>query len=110
MENSNVPLQEVFGRNMRERRKSMGLTQSEFAQRIGVSTSFVTEIEKGRKAPSFSTIDRIAQETDAPVWSYFCENGFEIRGDGVTLDSELLRFRLKQSLCSVIDSTIDGVK
>ena len=43
-------LQEVFGRNLKERRKRMGITQGELAQRIGVSTSFVTEIEKGRKA------------------------------------------------------------
>lgn len=106
MDRNNGLLQEVFGRNLRERRKRMGCTQGEMARRIGVSTSFVTEIEKGRKAPSFATIEKIAEETHAPVWSYFCEGGFEIRDEEVT-NLEVLRYRLKQNVCAAIDSSID---
>ena len=108
MEKSNGLLQEIFGRNLKERRKRMGFTQGEMARRIGVSTSFVTEIEKGRKAPSFATIERIAEETHAPVWSYFCEGGFDIREEEMT-NLEVLRYRLKQNVCSAIDGTIDEV-
>ena len=106
MEKSNGLLQEIFGRNLKERRKRMGFSQGEMARRIGVSTSFVTEIEKGRKAPSFATIEKIAEETHAPVWSYFCEGGSEIRDDDMT-SLEVLRYRLKQSVCSAIDKTMD---
>ena len=74
------------------------------ARRIGVSTSFVTEIEKGRKAPSFATIEKIAEETHAPVWSYFCEGGSEIRDDDMT-SLEVLRYRLKQSVWCALQST-----
>lgn len=101
----NNGLQDVFGRNLKERRKQMGFTQGELARRIGVSTSFVTEMEKGRKAPSFATIEKIADETQAPVWSYFCEGGFEIKSEDA-MNYELLRYRLKQNVCSVIDQII----
>ena len=101
-------LQEVFGRNLKERRKRMGITQGELAQRIGVSTSFVTEIEKGRKAPSFSTIEKIAEDTHAPVWSYFCEGGYVIM-DADATNIEILRYRLKQNICVAVDKTIEEI-
>ncbi len=104
MEKSNG-LQDVFGRNLKERRKQMGFTQGELARRIGVSTSFVTEMEKGRKAPSFATIEKIAAETQAPVWSYSCEGAFELKSEDA-MNYEILSYRLKQNVCSVIDQTI----
>lgn len=106
MDKSNGLLQEIFGRNLKERRRRLGLTQGELALKIGVSTSFVTEIEKGRKAPSFATIEKIAEEMHAPVWSYFCEGGYNIKDEDVT-NIEIFRYRLKQTVCAAIDQTID---
>ena len=47
-------LQDIFARNLKERRRKLALTQAQLARKIGVSTSFVTEIETSRKAPSFA--------------------------------------------------------
>ena len=41
-------LQDIFARNLKERRRKLALTQAQLARKIGVSTSFVTEIEIGR--------------------------------------------------------------
>ena len=58
---------ETFGRGLAALRKKRGLTQAELADRIDVSTQFLTAIETGKKAPSFDSIDRIAKvlRTDA---------------------------------------------
>lgn len=58
---------ETFGRGLAALRKQKGLTQAALAARIDVSPQFLTAIETGKKAPSFDSIDQIADalETDA---------------------------------------------
>ena len=46
-------LQDIFARNLKERRRKLSLTQAQLAERIGVSTSFVTRNRDIQKAPSF---------------------------------------------------------
>ncbi len=42
----------LFGERLRMIRKLRGFTQAEFAERLGVSKSFVTNCECGRREPS----------------------------------------------------------
>ena len=100
---------EIFAMNLKSCRKSLKLTQAEMAKLIGVSTSFITEIETGRKAPSFQTIDKIATVTNNPVWVFFNDNfnnGIEIAND----ELEKLRLILKETTCRNIDVIIDEIK
>lgn len=39
-------------------RASLNLTQGEAAKKIGISRSFLTEIENGTKNPSFKTVQK----------------------------------------------------
>lgn len=101
----NNSLQEIFARNLKERRKTLGLTQAEIAKSIGVSTSFITEIETGRKAPSFQTIERISASTGAPAWTFFCEYGDKIKTEE---SGELTsaKFALKEQINQIIDEVL----
>ncbi|MDY4611350.1 MAG: helix-turn-helix transcriptional regulator [Sphaerochaetaceae bacterium] len=94
-------LQDIFARNLKERRRKLGLTQAQLAEKIGVSTSFVTEIETSRKAPSFSTIERISNAMGAPSWTFFCENGDKLPGDCNATDQ--LAYKFKQQIGDLID-------
>ncbi len=97
---------EIFAANLRSCRKSLKLTQAQMAKLIGVSTSFITEIETGRKAPSFQTIERISEMTKTPVWAFFNENYSS--NTNIAQDSiERLKVRLKESTCKCIDEIID---
>ena len=98
-------IQMVYARNLRDRRKRLGLTQSELAERIGVSTSFITEIETGRKAPSFVTMEKISHTTGIPVWVYFCDRGDTIP-EGVFQNMEMLKYTLKDSVYNAIDKVL----
>jgi len=49
----NVNLLSIFAKNMRGRRKKAKLTQKDLAIKCGISSSFITDIELGKKAPSF---------------------------------------------------------
>jgi len=75
--------------------------KAELAKKVEVSPSFITEIENGRKAPSFSNIEKFSKVLNAPAWSFFIENenNFEINYSKNDLDS----FELKNKIELIID-------
>lgn len=51
MPKRNNPLAAQIGRRIYKKRKDLGLTQEELADRSGLSQSFLTCIERGEKGP-----------------------------------------------------------
>ena len=49
-----------FGRNWRERRQAAGITLEAFAHDVGLSYSYVGELERGRRNPTLKVVERIA--------------------------------------------------
>lgn len=49
------------------KRKEIGLTQEELSNRINVTASFVSQIEKGIKNPSYRLLQKISHELNVPV-------------------------------------------
>lgn len=52
---------QALGRVIRVRRTELGLTLAEVSRRSGVSTQYLSEIERGLKDPSSEVIEAIAQ-------------------------------------------------
>ena len=50
-----------FGRTVRERRVSLGLSQEELADRAGLHRTYVGSIERGERNPSLLNIARLAR-------------------------------------------------
>ncbi|PZT98152.1 helix-turn-helix domain-containing protein [Brevundimonas sp.] len=57
----------IFGRNVRKRRVSKGITLEALAHDVGLSYSYVGELERGRRNPTLKVIEQIARalEVDA---------------------------------------------
>jgi transcriptional regulator with XRE-family HTH domain len=55
----------AFGRNVRERRKARGVTLEAFADAVGLSYSYLGELERGRANPTLKVIERIAGALEA---------------------------------------------
>ena len=64
-------LKEVFGSNIRQYRKSLKLTQDEFAAKTDLSLDMISRVERGVTGPSFNTIDRMAEVLEVPVITLF---------------------------------------
>jgi transcriptional regulator with XRE-family HTH domain len=47
------------------------MNQERFAEHVGTSVDFLSLIERGRKAPSFETIERMAKRLRVPVVALF---------------------------------------
>ncbi|WP_413818560.1 helix-turn-helix transcriptional regulator [Sphingobium sp.] len=66
----------MLGEALRLIRVYHDLKQKQAAERLGVSTSYISEIEKGTKTPTLETIERYAKAFDMPVSSiiFFSES------------------------------------
>ncbi|NBW10627.1 MAG: XRE family transcriptional regulator [Caulobacteraceae bacterium] len=51
---------EVFGRNVRRLRQRSGLSLEALATDIGVSYSYLGEIERGQRNPTLRIVDQVA--------------------------------------------------
>ena len=55
-----MALQQVFMKNMRNHRKQAGLTQEKLAELCNTDPCYIRQIENGRRFPSITYIERIA--------------------------------------------------
>lgn len=61
-------LHKTFMANVRARRHELGLTVKDIAKRLDISQPSYTQIEKGRRVPSLSVIERVSAALEiAPV-------------------------------------------
>ncbi|WP_017626101.1 helix-turn-helix domain-containing protein [Nocardiopsis chromatogenes] len=71
-----------FGERIRELRTGRGLSLRELAERLGVSASALSQIERGKMRPSVTRLYQILTELDAPMSSAFGEEPAEAEDGG----------------------------
>jgi transcriptional regulator with XRE-family HTH domain len=64
-------LRKDFGHRLRTIRLERKMSQEKFAEHVGISVDFLSLIERGRNAPSFETIERMARRLRVPVMTLF---------------------------------------
>jgi len=62
-----VNLKKQFGIRVRQIRDEADKTQEDFAELVGISVDFLSLIERGRNAPSFKKLERMARGLGKPV-------------------------------------------
>lgn len=58
----------MLGANISERRKKLGWTQAELAERIGVDTETVSRFERGSNLPSLQRLEKLADVLKLPLY------------------------------------------
>lgn len=66
--NKSSKLGVVLGANIAERRKKLGWTQAELAERIGVDTETVSRFERGSNLPSLQRLENLADALKIPLF------------------------------------------
>ncbi len=59
---------EDISKRIRELRKSMGLTQSQFAELVSLSEDSIGKIERGISVPTVDTLTKIAEGLNMPLF------------------------------------------
>jgi len=68
MTNSTI---EIFRHNLKYYRNKKHLTQEKLSELTGISPDYLSEIERGKKTPSFKRMDLIANALDIEVYKLF---------------------------------------
>jgi DNA-binding transcriptional regulator YiaG len=59
--NEAAPSHVFVGGEIRKRRKKLGLSQKELAERVGIPQTHVSRLETGKHAPTHVTVERLAK-------------------------------------------------
>ena len=62
-----------FGRNVKALRAAAGLAQDEFADKVGVHRTYMSGIERGRRAPTIVVVAQIAEALGVDPGVLFAE-------------------------------------
>lgn len=76
----------IIGNRIREDRKRKGFTLLEIAEKIGLSTSYLSQIENGRVNINISNLEAIGKALGTPIANFFLE----------TTDPEISVVRMKE--------------
>lgn len=67
VKNKTTKLGILLGSNVAKRRKELGLTQAEFAQKVGADIVTISRFETGSSLPSLLRLERIANALGVPL-------------------------------------------
>jgi len=57
-------------KNIKKYRTEKGLTQEKLSELTGVSTDYISELERGKKVPSIKRLDKIAIALEIPAYKF----------------------------------------
>jgi transcriptional regulator with XRE-family HTH domain len=60
-----------FGKRLRKLRRNKELTQEQLADMMSVSLNFIGQIERGESAPSFETMQKMADVLEVDISELF---------------------------------------
>lgn len=69
-----MKLKQIFGKNIKYYHFQKNLTQKEFAERVNLNPSYVSELECGKYGPTFEKIEEIANILNVEPYMLFQEN------------------------------------
>ena len=70
-------IQKVIGRNVKDMRNHLGLTQQVLAEKSDISIPFLAQIESGTRNPSLDVIEKLASALDIKPYQLLIEDDSE---------------------------------
>ena len=64
-------LKTSLGRAIKRRRRGVGLSQAQLAQRAGLHRTYVSDLERGARNPSIESIEKLAHALHLSVLNLF---------------------------------------
>lgn len=104
MTNEKSSINVVFGKNVKLYRKKRKMTQDTLAERIGVSSKYISNIECGVSFPSSSIIFQISSELCIEPYRLFVpEEKAGINPYSNYVSKEALKKEIKEKIFNLID-------
>ncbi len=62
---------EIFGRQIKSYRKALSLSQEELAERCGLHSTYIGQVERGEKNASLESIQKLSRGLNIPIAKLF---------------------------------------
>jgi transcriptional regulator with XRE-family HTH domain len=62
------PAARLFGMRLKDRRKTLGLTQTDIYKRTEITPGYLSLIERGRANPTLDMMLKLAQAVEMEIW------------------------------------------
>jgi len=108
-------LEQAIGHEVRNLRKTRGITVADLARDTGLSVGMLSKIENGLISPSLTTLQTLSRALGAPITSFFQRYEeprsavFVKAGEGVELERRGTRARHQYRLLGHLGSNASGV-
>lgn len=56
-----MDIRQRLGRNVRQLREAKGWSQEDYADRAGIHRTYVSDIERGRRNPTITVVEKLAE-------------------------------------------------
>lgn len=93
----------LLGKNIKETRKSLKMTQEQLAEKIEVSTVFIIQIESGARKPSLETVYKISIALNIKIDTLINKNFDDEKTEDIDRLIELLNMCSKKQRNFVAD-------
>ena len=94
----------VLAENMKTRRKNLGISQSDLAERINTAPNYISKIEAERQFPSVSMLEKIAIALDCDTVDLFSTQAIKKR------KIEKIEINFKNSINTLISKYFEEIK
>src|SRR5438874_13649328 len=61
----------LLGNAIKQQRSALGISQEELAARAGLHRTYVSEVERGERNPSITSVEKLAQALEISITSLF---------------------------------------
>lgn len=103
-----MKLSKMLATNVKIERKRQGISQEVLAEKLGVSASYISKIERGLITPSLKTLDKLAKKLNVPPYMLLMKEEMQ---DKTTkqINEKLKKLPLKKKkfVNKFLDSMID---
>jgi transcriptional regulator with XRE-family HTH domain len=101
-------IEKLFAQNMREKRKSLKMTQGDLAEKADLSTNYIGLLERCRKSPSFETMEKIAKALGIDTFELF--SGKDFPAEMLLLSQKEILKEIEKAVLDVIKEKIDELE
>lgn len=63
-----MDIRQILGRNLKQHRQAMGLSQEQFGLKYDIDRTYVSGIERGVRNPTIQLVERLAEMIGVEPW------------------------------------------
>lgn len=99
---------EILRHNLKEKRKALGLTQYELAEKLNVEDKYISRLETGTSTPSFALLETLTKVLQTNMADFFTEEDLSTKEELIkNINKQLARANTEH--LRIIAKMIDGV-